>query len=341
MEVDTTLAASIRVARNKADYDAACKRLLSEKIILAWILKRCLKEFENYDVRQIAEEFIEGQPQVSTVAVTPDETGSIIQGIAQENASLTEGTVFFDIYFYATIPESGETIQLIINVEAQNKFYPGYPLIKRGIFYGGRMLSAQDGTVFTKSHYEKLRKVYSIWICTNPPKKRENTITRYHITEENLLGSVHEKVKNYDLLSVVMICLSKPDGENSQSDTEDDGLLRLLKTLLSRNTPPDEKKRVLRDEFDIPMTQTLEKEVSLMCNLSDGVWEDGRTQGIAQGITQGIAQGITQGMMDGRLSDIQNLIKNTGWTIEKAMDVLSIPESDRQEYVTRLAIQRL
>ena len=34
---------------------------------------------------------------------------------------------------------------MIINIEVQNDFYPGYPLVKRGIYYGGRMLSAQYG----------------------------------------------------------------------------------------------------------------------------------------------------------------------------------------------------
>lgn len=29
---------------------------------------------------------------------------------------------------------------------------------------------------------EKLKKVYSIWICVNPPKNRENTIARYRLT---------------------------------------------------------------------------------------------------------------------------------------------------------------
>ena len=71
VETDNTLSISITAARNKADYDAVCKRLLSEKIILAWILKRCLKEFEAYDVHEIAERFIEGQPQVSEVPLAP------------------------------------------------------------------------------------------------------------------------------------------------------------------------------------------------------------------------------------------------------------------------------
>ena len=58
-------------------------------------------------------------------------------------------------------------------MEAQNQFYPGYPLIKRGIYYCCRMVSSQYGTVFTSSHYEKIKKVYSIWICTNPPEYRK------------------------------------------------------------------------------------------------------------------------------------------------------------------------
>lgn len=325
MEINTTLSASIGVAREKANYDAACKRLLSEKIILAWILKCCVKEFQDYDVREIADHFIESQPQVSSLTVTPDETGSMIQGLSQESASLTEGKVFFDIYFYATIPGTEETIQLIINVEAQNKFYPGYPLIKRGVFYSGRMISAQDGTVFTKSHYEKLRKVYSIWICTNPPKERRNTITRYHIAEENLVGHVHEDVRNYDLLSVIMICLGKPDGKDSVQN--DGGLLKLLGTLLSREALPEEKRRILRDEFDIPMTRTMEKEVSLMCNLSDGVWEDG----IARGIERGIERGLVMAL--------RNLMDSMGWSVEQAMDALRIPETNREAYAAQITEQ--
>ncbi len=55
MNTDTTIAKNIRVADEKASYDAACKRLLSEKIILAWIMKNCLEEYRDCDVEEIAE----------------------------------------------------------------------------------------------------------------------------------------------------------------------------------------------------------------------------------------------------------------------------------------------
>ncbi len=69
MNTDTTIAKNIRVTDEKESYDAACKRLLSEKIILAWIMKNCVEEYRTCDVNEIAENYIEGQPQVGEAAV--------------------------------------------------------------------------------------------------------------------------------------------------------------------------------------------------------------------------------------------------------------------------------
>ena len=279
MNTDTTIAKNIRVADEKASYDAACKRLLSEKIILAWIMKNCLEEYRDCDVDEIAEKYIEGTPQVGEVAVAPDESNrvSVIQGAGNEDTSLTEGTIFYDIRFLAIAPVSGELIRLIINIEAQNDFYPGYPLIKRGIYYCSRMISAQYGTEFTNSHYENIKKVYSIWICMNPPKSRENSITRYYIAEENLAGSVKERKADYDLMAAVMICLGKEEDSGTN-------LLKLLNVLLSTETGSQDKCQILEKDFHIKMTQTLESEVSLMCNLSKGVEEKGIEKGRQEGI---------------------------------------------------------
>ena len=60
MEVNSPIAEDIRVTDQNAQYDAACKRLLSEKIILAWIMKSCLDEYRDCDVKEIAEKYIEG-----------------------------------------------------------------------------------------------------------------------------------------------------------------------------------------------------------------------------------------------------------------------------------------
>ena len=308
--METTMAQGLHITDENAGYDAACKRVLSEKAILARIMKACLEEYKNCDVNDIAGKYIEGQPQVSEVPVLPDESGSVISGMDTEDKSIREGSVTYDIRFRAVVPGTEEQIGLIINVEAQNDFYPGYPIITRGVYYCCRIISSQYGREFTGSHYERIKKVYSIWICMNPPKYRKNSITRYRLVEEQLVGEAVEPVENYDLLSIVMLCLGGPGGGNYE------GVLRLLDVLLSNETSEVEKRKILQDDYGIQMTQTMEQEVSVMCNLSKGVEE----KGMAKGMTNGI------------LASIKNLVKNLGMSVEQAMSVLEVPEAERQNY---------
>ena len=270
METETTIAKAIHNTDKMARYDEACKELLSEKIILAWIMKSCVDEFRDIDVDKIAATCIEGTPQVSEVPVAPDEaTPSQILGASTEDSTIREGTITYDIRFHAIVPKSGDVIRLILNLEAQNDFYPGYPLTKRGIYYCSRMISSQYGSVFAESHYEDIRKVVSIWVCTNPPVRRQNTITRYHIQEDDFIGNVKEKPANYDLMTLIMICLG-----DASNDYHSD-ILKLLGILMSDKMTSDTKCRVLQEDFDIPMTQNLERKVGLMCNLSEGVFAKG------------------------------------------------------------------
>ena len=311
--METTMAQGLHITDENAGYDAACKRVLSEKAILARIMKACLEEYKNCDVNDIAGKYIEGQPQVSEVPVLPDESGSVISGMDTEDKSIREGSVTYDIRFRAVVPGTEEQIGLIINVEAQNDFYPGYPIITRGVYYCCRIISSQYGREFTGSHYERIKKVYSIWICMNPPKYRKNSITRYRLVEEQLVGEAVEPVEpveNYDLLSIVMLCLGGPGGGNYE------GVLRMLDVLLSNETSEVEKRKILQDDYGIQMTQTMEQEVSVMCNLSKGVEE----KGMAKGMTNGI------------LASIKNLVKNLGMSVEQAMSVLEVPEAERQNY---------
>lgn len=318
--MENTLSEHITAADSGAAYDAACKRLLANKKILAWILKCCLEEYRECSVEEIAEKYIEGTPQIAQEAVNPDEVAGSerIRGIQTEDSSICEGTITYDIRFLAAVPGTDEAIRLIINVEAQNDFYPGYPIIKRGIYYCGRMISSQYGTEFTAPQYSKIKKVYSIWVCKNPPKNRRNTINRYSIKEENLVGNVKEAIENYDLLSAVMICLGTHDEE------ADTGILKLLEVLLSSKRKAEEKKRILKEEFFIQMDSALESEVTLMCNLSKGVREEG------------IQQGIQQGRQETLMESIANLMRSMKLTCEQAMAALGIPEADWEWYTKKL-----
>ena len=231
-----------------------------------------------------------------------DETAEFITGMNTESTTMNEGTVTFDIRFRALLPNTKEAVEMIVNVESQNDFYPGYPIVKRGVYYASRMISSQYGTVFTGSEYQKIKKVYSIWICPSPPEYRKNTITGYSIRENNIIGKVHEEESNFDLITVVMVCLGGKDRENYK------GLLKMLDVLLSQDTEPMEKKKTLQDEFGIAMTKKLEGDVQSMCNLSKGVYDRAVVE------------------------NIKNLMESTGWDIDRCMDMLQVPESRKPMY---------
>lgn len=185
-----------------------------------------------------------------------------------------EGEVTFDIRFYAIVP-SGEHIKIILNVEAQKSYYPGYDLVARAIFYCARMISAQLDVEFTVDNYGDIKKVYSIFICMEAPKYATNTITEYSISPKQIYGNFNGHAK-YDLLSALMICLDKDDYSGGSS------LHKLLSTVLSESITVDEKEKILEREYDIPMSRELKEGLNIMCNLSDLVEEKGIKKGIEQ-----------------------------------------------------------
>ena len=199
----------------------------------------------------------------------------------------------------------------------ENDFYPGYPILKRGIYYCARMISSQYGTVFTDSHYEKIQKVYSVWICMNPPKNRMNTITEYSMKEKNVIGSVQENEEFYDLITTVMICLGNGD------EVEEESLLRLLDVLLSSDVTARRKKEVLQNDFGIPMTKKLEGEVEYMCNLSDGVEQRGIEKGIEKGIDKERCRQIRAKLEKGKSpEEIADMLELTLEEVKELMDVM-------------------
>ena len=79
MDSPTAIAQALHTTEGNSAYDEACKRLLSQKIILAWIMKSCLEEYRNLDVTEIAEKYIEGTPSISKEPVFPDDAGPLIR----------------------------------------------------------------------------------------------------------------------------------------------------------------------------------------------------------------------------------------------------------------------
>lgn len=61
-----------------------------------------------------------------------------------------------------------------------------------------------------------------------------------------------------------------------------------------------------------------------MCNLSEGVYNDG------------FNNGVNVGTLNKAKEDLQNLIESTGWSLEKAMEMLCISLEKKDYYEKKL-----
>ena len=108
--------------------------------------------------------------------------------------------------------------------------------------------------------------------------------------------------------------------------------------------------QILEDEYEFAHAHTMERTVSEMCNLSQGIFEEGMEKGmekgIAQGMERGIEKGIAQGMEKGiergtnreRLQNIRSLMETTGWPAEQVMTAMKIPAADQPKYLKLLSL---
>ena len=303
-----------------AQYDNSAKRLIAHKIILSWILIRTVEEFKGMDPLEVAA-LIEGIPYISAVPVEPGLTNAVrfkngkrLVGFNTENQEVNEGLVRFDIVFYVRM-EDGLS-QIIINVEAQ-KDEPGeYEILNRAVFYVSRLISSQKERDFENSSYDDIKCVYSIWICMN---MEENTMSHIHLTKEDLIGS-YEWKGNLDLLNIIMIGLAKelPDHDETYE------LHRLLGALLSRELTVDEKLDIIGKEYAIPLEENFRKDMSIMCNLSQGVKEEG----IAIGRREGHAELITKMYKNGL--SIEQIAFATDKTVEEVKTIIEGKEKSQE-----------
>ena len=96
--------------------------------------------------------------------------------------------------------------------------------------------------------------------------------------------------------------------------------------LLSSSRAATEKKKILEEEFGVAMSEELEREVLIMCNLSQGVKAEGREEGIGIGREEGIGIGemrmLIKQVRKGRVT-VEEAAEDAEMTVEefkKAME---------------------
>lgn len=165
-------------------------------------------------------------------------------------------------------------IKLHMDFEVQKTYKPSnpsYPMIKRAVYYAARELSSQLKVLTPNTDYSKLEKVYSIWVCNEDvPACLRNSITRYYMERQDVMGCCNESSELHELMEVVMI----RRGEDSEEDT----LFEYLQAVFSRDMDKINK------YVDVEGNPEVEEALKTMCGLGESLVNEGREQGIQQGI---------------------------------------------------------
>ena len=257
-----------------------------------------MEEFQGMEIEKVAS-LIEGDPYISKVPVA--------SGLTNKDRNV-EGKRIVGLN-----TETGEKNEGLVRFDI--------------IFYVSRLISSQKERDFVKSNYNDIKTVYSIWVCMNMP---ENSMCHIYLTKEDLLGK-HNWKGNLNLVNIVMIGLTNalPESHNEY------GLHRLLCAMFSNELSQQQKMKIMEQEYHIPMEESFKEEVSIMCNLSQGIKE----AGIAEGREAGIAEGREAGIVEGKQREIEKVVLNMhkkGYSLEQIMDATELEEIELKSMIKKL-----
>ena len=243
-----------------------------------------------------------------------------------------------DICLHARLPKDLDSqVGIIINIEVQRNFHPGYDIIKRGIYYGCSLIAMEKETVFADSNYDGMKKVYSIWICLDVPLDKANSIIRYGMSElcpTDVSHGVHRIGAPYDLLEVMMVCL------NDKSEEGGEGVIEMLKTLFSQRLSKEEKQKLLKERYSITFTQEKQmkfnyyeyvKETNLKIGREEGRVE-GRVEGREEGRVEGREEGFQLGAIQTRKTVVTNMLRQ-GMSEKDIQATLGLTASQVRELI--------
>ena len=324
MEIRTHLRNTLEAVDSlKARYDKNVKELLADIQVLARIVKHTVAEVKNLSIEQIMDCIDHDSIYIGMVPVEPGLTNmGRVDSVQTEDTVPNEGYVTYDIRFTLIVEEL--ELEIIINVEAQRSMsYStlGYHLENRMVFYLARLISSQKGINFVNSEYDKIKKVYSIWICMDAADDADS-ISRISLKPDTLFGKPCDFPMLDKMCGMVIRIRNSRDAAESRNR-----LVAMLEDVLSRESI-DVKKRKLEEKYAMKMTLELEGRINRMCNLSDVVVE--------RGIELGMQQGLQQGLQRGNkviFYILSYMCTSNEVIVQKIMDKFSMTEEKAREFV--------
>lgn len=270
---NTELASAMETRGKGKAIDDYCKRVLSNKDVVSYILEKLILDNKGYC------------------------------GIKESNIvdeSIPGARIEYDKLYEVKLPKT----KIFVNIEAQSKENPGYPLMNRAVYYVSRLIAKQKNKSegFMKSRYGEMKEVYSIWIVMDMDVKKEEMIEVHTFPEK----------EDKTLMNIIMVYPLKEDSENE--------VIRFLHILFVSDMEAAEKKQILEEKYQIKMTRELEEAMDDMCNVIEYYERKSRLEG----------------EVNTTLKAIEKIEKNMYLSREEAMDVLEISGELKSKILDRL-----
>ena len=105
--------------------------------------------------------------------------------------------------------------------------------------------------------------------------------------------------------------------------------------MLSQNLEAKEKMQIIEEEYHIPMEQKLRKDLKIMCNLSQGVKEEGIAIGHKFGLEQGRREGRQEAIVE-TTNNVINSMYEKGYTVMEIADVLKMSSEEVRKRLEKM-----
>ncbi len=226
-------------------YDRPFKKLFSDKVFLAPVLKNIVPEYKNLELEDI-EKLITTD---SAVDVNPQVYNS------EDFGKGSEMVAHYDVLVSCALP-GGKVVCVgfYFDLEMQRESEPEYPVVKRGVYYCCRLVSRQIERL-GKESYNQIKPVYSVWIMLNNiPEGLENSIYTLELSghSNKETADIAGLNKQADLIHLSLVYLS----EDFRYEKNQDDLISYLQSVFlnkvsnSQFNPYYEYSRKIKEEVD-------------------------------------------------------------------------------------------
>ena len=233
--------------------DNWAKGLFTIKSVIARLVKACLPDFAPFPEETIANECLDD---------FQDKSGQFhsefAKGLPTQRPLPNGAQMDCDLLYELHPPNCmrGNFSSQLLNIEVQNDSRQLDRCISRGMLYASGLYYMEYGSIYTYPRFEDSWPVNSIWVCPTAPLHRQGTLLDFRTTVNCKPNSAYcLSPQSYDKIRLTFVNVSSESGHGKKD------IFGFIWTLMTASLSSEDRKRILKEEFNMQMTQPIEETI--------------------------------------------------------------------------------